>query len=175
MNPFPPVHGSAVFSDCNRYRYVLRRSWDPTRQTVLFVGLNPSTADAKRNDPTIRRCIRFAHDWGFGSLIMANLFAYRATQPGILPRADDPIGPKNNSWLSRLQKQADIVIAAWGIHGTLRARNLEVLPRFPIIHCLGKTKSGHPRHPLYLPATVTPKPYYYDARPFYPSTTLRLC
>jgi hypothetical protein len=150
------MNGSAVFSSCKRYRYVLRRIWDLSRPTVLFVGLNPSTADAKANDPTIRRCIRFANDWGYGAIVMANLFAYRATSPDLLPCIDDPVGPKNNWWLTRLEKQADIVIAAWGVHGSLRARNLEVLGKMSKIYCLGRTKAGHPKHPLYLSARVTP-------------------
>jgi hypothetical protein len=153
------MDGSAIFSACENYRYVLRRSWDATRRTVLFVGLNPSTADAKVNDPTIRRCIRFATDWDFGSLIMANLFAYRATQPSLLPNVSDPVGPRNNWWLSMLQKEADLVIAAWGIHGTLLDRNSEVLGKLSEVYCLGLTKAGHPKHPLYLSASVTPRPY----------------
>jgi hypothetical protein len=153
------MHGSAVFSDCARYRYVLRRKWDAGRRSVLFVGLNPSTADATLNDPTIRRCIRFAQDWGYGSLVMANLFAYRVTEPSLLPRVDDPVGPLNNRWLAMLRKQADLVIAAWGVHGTLLARNDQVLAQLSEVHCLGLTKAGHPKHPLYLPATVTPRPF----------------
>jgi hypothetical protein len=156
---FKIMDGSAVFSECTRYRYVLRRAWDSARRSVLFVGLNPSTADARADDPTIRRCIRFARDWGYGSLVMANLFAYRATEPTVLPRVDDPIGPKNNWWLSILQRQVDLVVVAWGVHGTLQARDLEVLGKFPEVHCLGVTRAGHPKHPLYLPATTTPRPF----------------
>jgi hypothetical protein len=153
------MDGSAIFSECEHYRYVLRRTWDVTRRTVLFVGLNPSTADATVNDPTIRRCIRFAQDWNFGSLIMANLFAYRTTEPSLLPRVSDPVGPRNNWWLSMLQRKADLVIAAWGIHGTLLARNSEVLGKLTGTYCLGLTKAGHPKHPLYLAANVTPRPF----------------
>jgi hypothetical protein len=154
------MDGSAVFSDCEQYRYVLRRTWNATHKSVLFIGLNPSTADAKLNDPTIRRCIGFARDWGYGSMLMANLFAYRATEPCVLPDVDDPIGPRNNWWLSVLQRQVDLVVAAWGIHGTLLSRDVYVLSRLSEVHCLGLTKAGHPKHPLYLPATVTPARFF---------------
>lgn len=150
------IEGNAAFSDCTQYRYMLRRTWDATRKSVLFIGLNPSTADAKLNDPTIRRCIGFARDWGYGSMLMGNLFAFRATEPRLLPTVDDPIGPRNNWWLSVLHKQVDLVVAAWGIHGTLLARDLDVLSKLSEVYCLGLTKAGHPKHPLYLPATVTP-------------------
>jgi hypothetical protein len=151
-----PMKGSAVFSTCGRYRYVLRRAWNPRRPAVLFVGLNPSTADASSDDPTIRRCVGFARDWNFGQLIMANLFAYRATQPRLLSQVDDPIGPHNDQWLGRLTRQADLIVAAWGVHGNLLDRDAEVLGRLPKVHCLGLTQRGQPRHPLYLPAGVRP-------------------
>jgi hypothetical protein len=151
--------GSAVFSKCMRYRYVLRRVWDRSKQSVLFIGLNPSTADATNDDPTIRRCIRFASDWGFGSVTVANLFAYRATQPQKLRRARDPIGPENDRWLQDLQSESDLVVAAWGVHGALRERNLEVLGKISPAYCLGLTKEGHPRHPLYLKASARPRPF----------------
>ena len=151
------LQSSALFSACKRYRYNLRRSWDHSLGTVLFIGLNPSTADAKKDDPTIRRCIRFARTWGYGSLIMANLFAYRSTKPAALRRVKDPVGPRNNWWLTRLAKQADLVIAAWGIHGSLLSRDIAVKRKNRNLYCLGKTDAGHPRHPLYLPATTKPR------------------
>jgi hypothetical protein len=150
------MDGSAVFSDCEQYRYVLRRAWDAGRKSVLFIGLNPSTANATLNDPTIRRCIGFARDWGYGSMLMANLFAYRATEPCVLLRVHDPIGPRNNWWLSVLQRRVELVVAAWGIHGTLLARDIAVCSKLSEVYCLGLTKAGHPKHPLYLPATATP-------------------
>src|SRR5580693_6443581 len=113
------MDGAAIFSGCGRYRYTLNRIWDPTLRTVLFVGLNPSTATARIDDPTIRRCVRFARDWGFGSLAMANLFAYRSTCPSALPSVRDPIGPRNNWWLSFLRNRVDLVVAAWGVSGQL--------------------------------------------------------
>jgi hypothetical protein len=153
------MDGAAIFSACGRYRYTLNRIWEPTRRTVLFVGLNPSTATAKIDDPTIRRCVRFARDWGFGSVVMANLFAYRSTCPSILPRVHDPVGPRNNWWLSFLRNRVDLVIAAWGVSGQLLARDRQVIEAFPSMHCLGLTKNGFPKHPLYLSATTEPQPF----------------
>jgi len=89
----------AVFSPCDRYRYVLWRTWKPHIPSVVFIGLNPSTADAQRNDPTIRRCIGFAQTWGYGGIIIANLFSYRATQPNTLRQVSDPVGPDTDQWL----------------------------------------------------------------------------
>ena len=146
--------GSAVFSRCGRYRYVLRRQWDSWKGVVMFVGLNPSTADAEKDDPTIRRCVRFARDLGFGSVIVVNLFAYRATRPGVLRDVRDPVGRLNDRWIERCRKEADLVIAAWGVHGSWRGRDRAVMSRLGEMICLGHTKAGQPRHPLYLRASA---------------------
>lgn len=98
--------GGAHLSACGAYRYALRRTWDPARPAALFVGLNPSTADAERDDPTTRRCVRFARDWGFGGLLVGNLFAYRATRPRDLRAAAEPVGPENDWWLAALAREA---------------------------------------------------------------------
>ena len=150
---------SANFSRCRTYRYALRRQWNPRGPIVLFVGLNPSTADETADDPTIRRCVGFARDWGFSAMVMANLFAYRATDPRDLRVTHDPIGPRNNWWLASLPNQVDLVVAAWGIHGTLLDRDETVLRSLDRVCCLGRTKAGHPRHPLYLSRTATPAPF----------------
>ena len=113
------MESSALFSECRTYRYALWRVWDESLDSILFIGLNPSTADESHNDPTISRCINFAKKWGYGGLCMANLFAYRATQPRIMMLADDPIGPDNDQILFDLVSKADIVVAAWGNHGSL--------------------------------------------------------
>ncbi len=115
-----------------------------------IIGLNPSTADAVANDPTIRRCIGFARDNGFGSLIVTNLFAYRATAPKDLFQAKDPIGPDNDHWLSTSAQHADQVLFAWGNHGKDGDRDHEVLALISEGYCLGLTKLGAPRHPLYV-------------------------
>ncbi len=142
---------TATISDCRCYRYALGRRW-ADGPAVLFVMLNPSTADASRDDPTIRRCIGFARAWGFGSLLVGNLFAYRATAPDEMRAAADPIGPDNDEWLSRLIGRSGLVVAAWGAHGGHLGRDRAVRAlRREWVH-LGLTKGGHPRHPLYVPA-----------------------
>ncbi len=149
----------AVLSRCGRYRYRLHRSWLMGEGTVLFIMLNPSTADAELDDPTIRRCIGFARRWGFQELVVANLFAWRATDPRELKRASDPVGPENDEHLIALSGDADAVIAAWGVHGGYKNRNWVVrrLLRGTVEH-LGLTKQGHPRHPLYLRADAAREP-----------------
>lgn len=147
---------TARFSRCKKYRYELGRSWDDG-ETVVFVGLNPSTADHTIDDPTVRRCIRFASDWGFGSLSIVNLFGYRSPDPSRLHTVVDPVGISTDRILREVLGKADLVIAAWGVHGTLAARNETVLAWIPQPHCLGVTRAGHPKHPLYLPATTEPR------------------
>jgi hypothetical protein len=146
----------AIFSPCGQYRYVLRRSWARHLPTVLFIALNPSTADHRVDDPTIRRCIGFAKSWGFGRLAVGNLFAYRSTDPKRLRIADDPVGPMNDRWLTTLASRAELTVAAWGVHGSLHGRADAVVSRLTGLHHLGITRHGHPRHPLYLPSDVMP-------------------
>ena len=149
---------TASLSRDGRYRYTLSRVWDATAPLVLFVGLNPSTADHRQDDPTIRRCVRFASDWGFGGLLVANLFALRSSSPRALDHAVDPVGRYNDRWLRRLSSQAALTVAAWGGYGTRlgRDRIVQRLLREPC--CLGLTMNGHPRHPLYVRATMKPIP-----------------
>lgn len=147
---------SASFSRCKQYRYTLTRTWDAALPKVMFVGLNPSTADAEVDDPTVRRCVRFARDWGFGGLVLTNLFAYRSTDPQRLKTAADPVGPENDLAIRRACKSVTCVIVAWGVHGSLDNRDREVLAMLESPHCLGVTHSGAPRHPLYL-AACTPR------------------
>src|SRR5258708_39445492 len=104
------------------YRYTLRRTWDSTLPQILFIGLNPSTADAQRDDPTLRRCIGFARRWGYGQLVVGNLFAFRATRPTELRSCADPIGTDNDSWLQTLAASAGCVVVAWGTHGQYMGR-----------------------------------------------------
>lgn len=89
---------SAIISECQRYRYVLERKWQPELPGVLFVALNPSTADGQHDDPTVRRCVGFARSWGFGKIVIANLFALRSSHPSVLLIDVDPIGPENDWW-----------------------------------------------------------------------------
>lgn len=141
----------ATFSPCRKYRYTLSRTWDAESPPLVFIGLNPSTADETEDDPTIRRCIGFAKRDGFGGIIMLNLFAFRSTDPAGLKGVDDPVGPWNNDRISRACKDR-AVIAAWGVHGVLnrRDRDVRILLAGSDLRCLGRTKDGHPRHPLYL-------------------------
>jgi hypothetical protein len=150
---------SAEFSPCRTYRYLLTRKWDVRKYSAMFIGLNPSTADENIDDPTIRRCIQYAKDWGYGGLIMANLFAFRATDPSVMMDADDPIGSDNDYWLRDAASRAGIGVAAWGVHGKLLKRNQHVLNMVPGLHYLRLTKDGHPGHPLYLPKNLKPIPF----------------
>lgn len=155
---------SATLSEDGRYRYLLTRTWpqpldgDPYVSRILFVMLNPSTADARFDDPTIRRCVGFAQRWGYTDLTVANLYAYRATSPNDLWRADDPVGPLNNGYLRRAAREAGLIVCAWGVHGLRDGRGAAVLRmlrdeprRHPgHLYCLGLTSGGEPRHPLYV-------------------------
>jgi hypothetical protein len=148
------VAKSATISTCGRYRYRLWRTWDD-QPYLPFIMLNPSTADAENDDPTIRRCMGFARDGGFGGIVVVNLFAFRATSPDDMKRAVDPVGRGNNEHIKDILSQAadnDVpVLAAWGTHGIYRNQDAVVrrLADRPL-WCLGKTKDGHPRHPLYV-------------------------
>jgi len=143
------VNKNATFSDCRKYRYTLSRTWNGKKKTILFIGLNPSTANEKIDDPTIRRCINYAQNWGYGSLLMVNLFAYRATMPSELKNVKNPIGNDNDLHIIELSKKADIAVAAWGNEGTLLNRDKEVKKILPNLMCLKINKSGQPSHPLY--------------------------
>jgi hypothetical protein len=150
------VKRSTHFSHCQRYRYTLWRTWGHANDYVMFVGLNPSTADESQDDPTIRRCVAFAKDWGYSGLCVTNLFAYRSTRPIEMMKAPDPIGMENDRWLKQIGENATIAIAAWGVHGTLGDRHQAVRQMLPNWHYLRLTKDGHPGHPLYLPKTLKP-------------------
>jgi hypothetical protein len=128
----------------------------------MFVGLNPSTADEVADDPTIRRCIRFAKEWGYSGLCMANLFAYRATDPREMLAATDPIGAENDRYLLEYAAGANLVIAAWGNHGNHGNRHTAVKQILPSLYCLKVTRTGMPGHPLYLPQTLKPIPFPSD-------------
>ncbi|WOB42127.1 DUF1643 domain-containing protein [Thermoleptolyngbya oregonensis NK1-22] len=151
----------ATFDLSGRYRYTLWRVWDFAAPRVAFVMLNPSTADAERNDPTIRRCIGLAKAWGYGGLEVVNLFAYRATRPQDLKRVDDPIGEAGDRPLIAAAEQAAQIILAWGNGGALYQRDravLALLSGYPL-HCLGLTQQQQPRHPLYVPSGTVPIRY----------------
>jgi hypothetical protein len=147
-----------ILSACRQYRYCLWREWDMTNPSyAMFVGLNPSTADEVEDDPTIRRCIGYAKQWGYGALCMVNLFAYRATEPAAMKVHAAPVGTDNDRWLVELAKDAGVIVAAWGAHGTHLQRDQAVKQLLAgKLSCLKITKDGHPGHPLYLRKTLKP-------------------
>lgn len=159
---------SATISRCAAYRYDLHRVWDRGLKRCCWIMLNPSTADASEDDPTIRRCIGFTRAWGYGGLVVVNLFALRATNPKQLYEADDPIGPDNTRHLTDAASSLPLTVAAWGVHGKHEERGDEVLHtlRQLGIHvsCLGITKEGHPKHPLYVRGDTQPIAYVYKAK-----------
>ena len=150
---------TAIISSCGRYRYTLERqlSMLGKRGACLFIMLNPSTADAELDDPTIRRCKGFAEGFGYNHLIVVNLFAFRATKPADLYKSGDPVGPHNDTHIRRAMKRSGLVICGWGSNDALgRDTNIK---RFAVdtqteLKCLGKTKGGAPKHPLYLPSVA---------------------
>ncbi len=144
------VDRGADLSPCGLYRYRLWRVWDRAHPTMLFIGLNPSTADAEQDDPTVRRCIGFAREWGYGGIEVANLFAFRATDPGKLLTAADPVGPDNDAWLERLRAGSPAAVAAWGANPLAHSRAKAFGAALRPLACLGVTKDGAPRHPLYV-------------------------
>lgn len=150
---------SANFSRCKNYRYALWRRWNDGDNFMLLIGLNPSTADHRQDDPTIRRCMGFARDWGYAGLCVANLFAYRATYPKDLFAAEDPVGPKNDQWLRKLACQADLVVAAWGNLGHHQNRAHQVAATLDNLHAIRVNASGDPAHPLYLPKHLRAHPW----------------
>jgi hypothetical protein len=152
----------AVYSDCERYRYVLTRVWGPGPK-ALFVMLNPSTATELQNDPTVERCERRARGLGFGAFRVTNIFAYRATDPRVMRAAADPVGPGNDAVLLESVPWSDAVLCAWGNHGIHmdRGARVEAMLRQAgarLSH-LGLTGQGQPRHPLYVGYDRQPEPW----------------
>jgi hypothetical protein len=146
----------AQFSNCGRYRYALWRVWDAksVADMVMFIGLNPSTADATRNDATLRRCIAFAKRLGFGGLFMLNAYAWRSTSPKALGCVEDPIGPENDRWLWHYSSLVSHRIAAWGSHCS-RDRQAALCELLDVpMFCFGTTGNGSPKHPLYLKSSM---------------------
>ena len=173
--------GGATFSEDGRYRYTLGRRFDGGRymrpRTVFFIMLNPSTADQNVGDPSVRRCMKYAYDWGYDKMVVLNLFALRSTDPKELYRADDPIGPENDAHIKfaiqgdkdhhvsfgQVYRLPPRVICAWGNHGLYQDRWQRVRDLIVGIGCepyaLKITGAGQPAHPLYLPANLEPQPW----------------
>jgi len=150
---------TAILSDCGQYRYTLEREIPGGNgQAVLFVMLNPSTADASEDDPTIRRCVGFARAWGYSRLLVGNLSAYRATQPADV--LGQPRGPLCDRHLLAMANRAERIVCAWGSNAkrmTLRVGDVRAMLGFyRDLYHLGLTQDGHPKHPLYLRADTLP-------------------
>lgn len=161
----PADEGGARFSACGRYRWWLGRCWDPGRPHLLFIGLNPSRADGRRLDPTLRRLCAYGRRWGFGGLDVLNLFAWVASDPAVLRSAREPIGAENDHWLERGVQAlaADSVLwLGWGNGGAWRGRDRWLLRMLAASSCrpwaLGCTARGQPRHPLYCSGSLTLQP-----------------
>lgn len=154
---------TALYSDCERYRYHWLREWAPWQPRLTFILLNPSTATELATDPTVEGCYRRALAWQFGSLQVLNLFAYRATDPRDMKAAADPIGPSNDEVIisaCTMRGRADVIICGWGNHGAhlnraQAVRRLLAEHAVPL-HCLRITKAGQPQHPLYIARDVMP-------------------
>lgn len=152
---------TAVYSDCEKYRYSLTRVWDPSGGKVMFVMLNPSTATEVQNDPTVERCERRARALGFGAFRVTNIFAWRDTDPRAMRKSTDPVGPENDAAILEGAQWADQIVAAWGTHGEHleRGEAVEALLRgsgAELFH-LGLSKAGHPKHPLYIGYAEQPR------------------
>lgn len=154
---------SAAVSPCGQYRYNLSR-WLPEGEGALvFIMLNPSTADGTEDDATIRRCLGFASDWGFNHLCVVNLFAWRARHPRDMLRQLDPVGPDGDQWILRETTNADRIIAAWGAHSSPIIRRRADAVRAMLVqhgralHHLGLSRTGQPKHPLFLARDTEPQ------------------
>lgn len=175
LEKFPDVHiieasseeyskQGAMFSNCEKYRYLLWREWNATLPSLAFLMLNPSTADCFKSDPTVTRCLNFARKWGYGKLIVINIFALRSTDPAGLYTCEDPVGQYNDFSIGLTRSNVDKVVCAWGKHGALNNRGKEVIGRIgEKAYYLRLNKDGSPAHPLYLPQTLTPQKFEFLA------------
>jgi hypothetical protein len=148
----------ALFTRCRRWRYLLWRCWDEAKPVANFLMLNPSTADEVKLDPSCTRARRYAERWGYGALIVTNLFGWRATDPDEMKAARDPVGRGNDRAILAAAREAAIVVCAWGNHGAHLARSIHVrkLLEGTRLHVLRMNDGGEPAHPLYLPGSLAP-------------------
>jgi hypothetical protein len=156
------TESGATFSPCRRWRYLLWRRWDAARPAANFLMLNPSTADEVKLDPTCSRARDYAQRWGFGSLYVTNIFAWRATDPEEMKAAQDPVGKGNDAAIVRAARESALVVCAWGNHGGFLGRSTEVLRKLKAngiaLHALRLNAGGEPAHPLYLPSRLPAVP-----------------
>lgn len=161
-----------IFSRDRVYRYTLWREWDSIftdfaekHKYVNFICLNPSTADEHRDDPTMRKCMKFARAWGFDAMCVTNIFAYRSTDPEGMKRHPAPVGPDNDAHIASVARDADMVIASWSQYAGHLNRSREVREILkgvgnPVYYLrMGTGKAPEPYHPLYLPDSTTPTPW----------------
>ena len=148
----------ATFSPCRRWRYLLWRRWNASKPVANFLMLNPSTADEMKLDPTCSRARDFAERWGYGALIVTNIFAFRNTDPSQMRTAKDPVGPGNVAAIVHSAKASAIVVCAWGNHGRHLERSARIreLLKGHKLHTLRVNANGEPAHPLYLPGKLKP-------------------
>jgi len=151
-------NSGAQFSPCRRWRYLLWRRWDAAKPVANFLMLNPSTADELKLDPSCTRARLYAERWGYGSVVITNIFAWRATDPQDMKAARDPVGRGNDRAIMRAAREARLVVCAWGNHGAHldRSEKVRKLLRGIPLHVLRMNSSGEPAHPLYLPASLEP-------------------
>jgi hypothetical protein len=161
-DPIVNSESGASFTRCRRWRYLLWRRWDTARPAANFLMLNPSTADEVMLDPSCTRARNYADRWGFGSLIITNIFAWRATDPEEMKEVRDPVGRGNDAAILRAAREAAVVVCAWGNHGAHRERGSKVLQLLKknsveVNYLRINKATGHPAHPLYLPGTLEPQ------------------
>ena len=164
------VTSDAYFSECRTYRYWLTRTWNANLPTIAFVGLNPSVASLEVDDNTVRKCQVFARNWGYGRLLMLNLYAWRATDPKVMFKAKkdgfDIIGGVHNCFSSlqryMLEFGAKRTVAAWGTNGGERGREAE--RSLDDLWCFSKNADRSPEHPLYVPYSTPLQPFNFSAR-----------
>ena len=148
-------------ADGGKYRYKLRRKWDDNKPMVMFIMLNPSVANHLQDDPTVRRCVNFAKSWGYGGLFIGNLFPFVATNPKDLEIAQNPHGLNNRDYIKEMMEQSDIVIIAWG-NSKIADQSEKIFEGIDLkgkLHYLELSKTGSPKHPLYLKKDTQPKKY----------------
>ncbi len=156
------TESGATFSPCRRWRYLLWRRWDAAKPAANFLMLNPSTADEVRLDPTCSRARDYAERWGYGALIVTNIFSFRNTNPSQMKAAKDPVGPGNDAAIVKAARESALVVCAWGNHGAFLGRSSEVLKIMQskgiALHALRLNANGEPAHPLYLPSRLQAAP-----------------
>lgn len=147
------LNSGAHLDEHGTYRYVLWRRWG-LGKCMTFIGLNPSTADAVTDDPTIRKCQGFAKRLGFDAFYMLNLFAFRSSSPLVMKSASDPVGPRNDEYLAEYSAKDYLTVAMWGRDGAFQGRDVTVAAMFPYLKCLRLNGNGSPGHVLYIPYTA---------------------